>query len=117
MDLRDLVRAVLGYDTLAARQWLADAGRAGFRWANVPAPKGLDPTASALAAGITELMASRSGQAPPAWTSRVPAAPERVFLVRAAATMRRLRDTCEREGPDPLRRRGFLVPPEFLTMA
>lgn len=101
MDLRDLVRAVLRYDTLTARQWLADAERAGFRWADVPVPQGLDPTASALVAGITELMASRSGQASPAWTSQVPAAPERVFLVRAAATMPRLRDVCEREGPEP----------------
>lgn len=117
MDLRDLVKAVLGYDTLSARQWLADAERAGFRWADVPAPKGLDPTASALAAGITELMASRLGQVPPAWTSKVPAAPERIFLVRAAASMRRLRETCEREGPEPLRRRGLLAPPEFLTIA
>lgn len=117
MDLRDLVRAVLRYDTLAARQWLADAERAGFVWADVPAPQGLDATASALAAGITELMSSRSGQAPPAWTSRVPAAPQRVFLVRAAASMPRLRDACEREGPEPLRRRGLLAPPEFLTIA
>jgi hypothetical protein len=33
MELRDLVRALLTFDTLAARQWLADAGRSGLVWA------------------------------------------------------------------------------------
>lgn len=117
MDILDLVKALLSYDALTARQWLADAERSGFAWSRVPPPSGLDATASALAAGVTELLASRAGQAPPAWTARVPAAPERIFLVRAAATMPRLRDLCEREGPEPLRRRGLLAPPEFLTLA
>jgi hypothetical protein len=61
MDLRDLVRALLAYDALTARQWVADAMQSGFDWSEVPPPQGLDPTASALAAGVTELMAARSG--------------------------------------------------------
>jgi hypothetical protein len=117
MDLRDLVGALLAYDALAARQWVTDAERSGFDWSAVPRPKDLDPTASALAAGVTELMAVRSGQSPPAWTASVPAAPERVFLVRSAAAMPRLRALCEQEGPEPLRRRGLFAPPEFLTAA
>lgn len=47
----------------------------------------------------------------------VPAAPRTLFLVRSAATMPRLRTACEQEGPEPLRRRGLLAPPGFLTMA
>ena len=117
VDLLDLVKALLSYDALSARQWLADAERSGFTWLEVPVPSGLDPTSSALAAGVTELLASRAGQVPPAWTAKVPAAPERVFLVRAAEVMPRLRELCEREGPEPLRRRGLLAPPEFLTFA
>lgn len=117
MDLRDLVEALLAYDALSARQWVADAERSGFDWSVVPPPKDLDPTASALAAGITELMATRSEQSPPAWTAAVPAAPERLFLVRSAAAMPRLRALCELEGPEPLRRRGLFAPPEFLTAA
>jgi len=117
MDLLDLVNALLSYDTLTARQWLADAERSGFSWSKVPAPGDLDPTASALAAGVTELLASRAGQSPPDWTAKVPPAPRKVFLVRAAEVMPRLRDLCEREGPEPLRRRGLLAPPEFLTLA
>lgn len=117
MRLDDLVRALVGYDTLAARQWVTDAGRAKLDWTSVPQPFGLDPIALAIAAGVAELLASRAGQAPPAWTNGVPAAPEPFFLVRAAAWMPRLRRVCEVEGPEPLRKRGLLAPPEFLTAA
>jgi len=117
MELRDLVRALLGFDALAARQWLADAQRAGLVWAEVPAPAGLNATELAAAAGVAELLASRAGQAAPAWTAAVPPSPQRLFLVRAAATMPRLRAACEQEGPEPLRRRGLLAPPDFLSIA
>jgi hypothetical protein len=117
MNILDLVNALLSYDALAARQWIADAERSGFSWSRVRQPLGLDATASALAAGVTELLASRAGQSPPAWTARVPPAPQRIFLVRAAEVMPRLRALCESEGPEPLRRRGLLAPPEFLTSA
>jgi hypothetical protein len=117
MDLRDLVRALLDFDALGARQWLADAQRSGFVWTEVRAPAGLNATELATAAGVAELLAARAGQPPPEWTASVPAAPQRLFLVRAAATMPRLRSLCEREGPEPLRRRGLLAPPEFLSIA
>ena len=117
MDLNDLVRALLRFDTLSARQWLGDAARAGLVWSEVPAPLDLDPTESALAAGVVELMAARAGQPPPAWAPDMPPAPKPLFLVRSAATMPRLRAACEREGPEPLRRRGLLAPPDFLTIA
>src|SRR5256885_8070687 len=41
MDLRDLVCALLAGDALAARQWVADAARAGVVWERVAAPSGL----------------------------------------------------------------------------
>lgn len=117
MDLKDLVRALLSFETLAARQWVADAARSGVVWAEVPPPAGLDATERAVAAGMVELLASRAGVPAPAWAAVVPAAPERRFLVRAAEEMPRLRAACEREGPEPLRRRGLFAPPEFLTSA
>ena len=117
MDLRDLVRALLDFDALAARQWLADAQRSGFLWSEVSAPVGLNATELATAAGVVELLAARTGQTPPDWTTSVPPAPERLFLVRAASSMPRLRSLCEREGPEPLRRRGLLAPPDFLSVA
>ena len=117
MDLRDLVRALIQYDTLAARQWVADAARSRLTWTTVPVPQGLDPLGLAVAAGVVELLASRAGQPPPPWTAAVAAAPERIFLVQAAVTMPRLRRACEEDGPEPLRRRGLLAPPDFLTAA
>jgi hypothetical protein len=117
MDLRDLVTALLASDALTARQWVADATRADIRWMKVPRPGGLDPVGMAVAAGIVETLAERAGQEAAPWTREVPAAPETVFLVRAARTMPRLRRMCEEEGPEPLRRRRLLAPPDFLTAA
>ena len=117
MDLRDLVRALLTHDTLTARQWVADAKRVGVSWADTPRPVGLDAVALAVAAGVAETLAQRAGQSPPRWAAEVEAAPETVFLVRAARSMPRLRRLCEEEGPEPLRRRRVLAPPDFLTAA
>lgn len=117
MDLKDLVRALLRFDALAARQWLAEAALSELLWPEVPAPSDLDETERALAAGVAELLAARAGQPPPPWTAAIPAAPRTLFLVRTAANMPRLRAACEREGPEPLRRRGLLAPPDFLTIA
>jgi hypothetical protein len=117
VDIRDLVDALMEADALRARQWVADAERAGFDWSLVAEPRGLDAVGQALAAGLVELMSGRHGGRAPAWTSAIPAAPRRVFLVRAAETLPRLRRLCEEEGPEPLRRRGLLAPPGFLTAA
>jgi hypothetical protein len=117
VDLRDLVDALVSRDALRARQWIADAARAGFDWSRVAEPHGLEPLGRAVAAAVVEMMAARHGSQPAAWTSAVPPAPTRVFLVRAAESLPRLRRLCEEEGPEPLRRRGLLAPPDFLTAA
>ena len=117
MELRDLVRSLLAFDTLAARQWVADSVRESLVWTSVPAPTGLDLTGLAVAAGIAELLSERIGQVPPPWTQSVERLPVDVYLVKAALTMPRLRKLCEQEGPEPLRRRGILAPPEFLKVA
>jgi hypothetical protein len=117
MDLRDLVRSLIAGETLAARQWVADAHRARLSWPSLGMPEGLDTVELAVAAGVVELLAGRASQLPPAWTKTIGAAPEPVLLVRAAALLPRLRRLCEDEGPEPLRRRRILAPPEFLTAA
>ena len=61
------------------RQWIADASRANVQWANLPRPDGLSLTEYVIAAGVAELLASRAGVNPPAWTSSVGAAPGRSF--------------------------------------
>jgi hypothetical protein len=42
---------------------------------------------------------------------------EPVYLVNAAIKMPRLRILCEEQSPEPLRKRGFLAPPNFLESA
>ncbi len=117
MDLHELVDALLTHDMLTARQMVADAQREGLVWASVPEPGGLDASARAVAAGVVEMLAARAHQSPPSWTGSVDRSPTPVFLVRAALTMPRLRRLCEEEGPEPLRCRAVMAPPDFLTVA
>jgi hypothetical protein len=117
MDLRDLVRALLQRDTLTARQWVADAAREPIIWVDVPRPVGWTALELVVAAGVAELLASRSAQRAPSWTTAIDEAPIPFYLVRAAETMPRLRQSCETEGPESLRRRRIYAPPEFLTIA
>jgi hypothetical protein len=117
VDLRDLVDAIVARDALRARQWVADAERATFDWSHVPEPRDLDAIRLAVAAALVELMSERRGIPTASWTRAVPASPERIYLVRAAESLPRLRRLCEQEGPEPLRRRGLLAPPDFLTAA
>lgn len=117
MELPDLVRALLAYDALAARQWVADSVRTQVAWNSVARPVDLDVSELAVAAAMAELLAERAGQTPPAWVTNVGAVASPIWLVQAARTMPRLRLLCELDGPEPLRRRGILAPPEFLTFA
>ncbi len=117
MKIGELVEAIMAYDTLSARQWVADAGRSAFDWTRVARPAGLDATELAVAAGVVELLAARAGLQPPSWTRDIPASPEVLYLLRYAERMPRLRKLCEEESPEPLRKRGIFATPEFLTVA
>lgn len=117
MDLRELVDALMSFDSLRARQWVADATARSLNWPELAWPEGLNSEQLAVAAGVAELLAQRANQPAPAWTSEVPQSPTKVWLVRWADSMPRLRRLCEQEGPEPLRRRQVLAPPEFLTVA
>jgi hypothetical protein len=117
MDLRDLVKALLAFDALRARQWVSDAIERRLRWADFERPERLSAVELALAAGVVEMLARRAGEEPPGWAREVRRSPGKVFLVRAADSMPRLRRLCEEEGPPELRRKGFFAPPEFLTVA
>ncbi len=117
MQVEDLVTALLRYDSLAALQWIADAARADLRWDTVPEPRDLDPRAKIVAAGIVEMLAGRAGVRPPAWTSTIGPSEQPILLVRSATRMRHLMELCESSGPEPLRARRVLAPPDFLTAA
>ena len=71
---------------VAARQWIADAGRLSIVWTDVPRPVGWTGLELAVAAGVVELLASRADQTPPSWTATIREAPAPVYLVRAAET-------------------------------
>jgi hypothetical protein len=116
MQIRALIDALMSFDALGARQWVADAMRMPISWAEVARPAGMDAQQLAVAAGVIELLAERSGQPSPSWTAEVAASPKRIYLVRAAESMPRLRQLCEEEGPEPLRRRRIMAPPEFLSV-
>ena len=66
MDIRELVKALLSFDALKARQWVADALESGLLWSEVERPEGLSPVEMAVAAGVVEMLAQRNHQDPPA---------------------------------------------------
>jgi integrase len=53
-NLDALVSHLLNFEQAAATKWVADAERAQLEWSRVPAPKNLDATARAVAAGLAE---------------------------------------------------------------
>ena len=79
-----------------------------------PKPQTNDARVLVTAAALLELFASRAHQPAPAWTGEVGALAEPVHLLKAAATMKRLRVLCETEAPLPLRQRGLYAPPNYL---
>lgn len=107
----------MSFDALSARQWVADAMLLPITWSEVARPADMDAEHLAVAAGVVELRAKRSGRASPSWTRDVGERPKRSYLVRAPETMPRLRRACEQEGPEPLRRRQIMAPSEFLSVA
>jgi integrase len=115
-DLGILVGHLLNFERAAATRWVAEAERAKVDWHKVPPPTSADAKVCAVAASIAELLASRADQPAPSWTAGVGSAPAPLFLVEGVASRRRLRILCEREGPEPLRRRRIFAPPNFLVV-
>jgi hypothetical protein len=117
MDLRELVRALLAGDLLTARQFVADARRACVSWEHLEPPHGLNDRELSVAAGVVELLASRTGAAPPAWTKLVGAVHELLVLDPGLERMPRSFARAKTDGPEPLRRRNLIASPDFLDLA
>ena len=79
-------------------------------------PRELDDTGRAVAAGLMELLASRTGQRPPPWVASVGRAPEAVFLLPRAKRSAALRRWCEQDSPDELLRRNVFAIRGFLDV-
>lgn len=117
VTLNELVDAALSRDGL----WLSGATQEFLRTTpilrDVPLPVGVSERNLVVAAALLELLALRLGQPPPAWTANVGGLPEPFFLVADAERMQNTRRMCEDESPEPLRKRGLLAPPQYLTWA
>jgi hypothetical protein len=118
MELIEQVgHAALERDNLRLRSLVQDLLRSKIPFSKLPRPASRDPRVLALSASIVELLAARQGQTPPEWTKEIGAINEPFFLVESAARMKRLRELCETQSPEPMRKRHLYAPPNFLQFA
>ena len=114
VTIDQLTEAALQRDNFALRSLVQDFLGEARPLNQHPRPLTDDPIALAIAAGLLELIGLRLHQQPPMWTNEIGASPTPFFLINAATTMKRLRQLCETESPEPLRRRRLYAPPTFL---
>lgn len=112
--IEQLATAALNQDALRLRSLAQDLLREQPILRDCPRPSAVDFKTLAAAASLIELLALRLRQDPPSWTNEIGPLAEPIHLLKAAATMKRLRVLCEQQAPEPLRKRGFYAPPNFL---
>lgn len=112
--IEDLAMAVLEYDNLLARTLVQEYYDPHLALAHIEKPVTEDRDILVTSAALLELLSLRRGQTPPAWTAGVGPLLHSRYLLKAAASMQRLRRMCETEAPEPLRKRGLFAPPNFL---
>ncbi|MCE7982747.1 MAG: hypothetical protein DYG89_16305 [Caldilinea sp. CFX5] len=117
VKIEEIATAALAGESLLVRALVQDFLRQHPKLTEVPRPQATDERIIALAAGLLELFATRSQQTPPLWTAQIGAIREPIFLTKAAYQMRRLRELCLTESPEPLRKRQFYVTPDYLEYA
>ena len=115
--IEQLAEAALNHDVLLLRSLTQDLLLEGPNLKEYSKPPAANFETLAAAASLIELLAERLNQEPPSWTNDVGALPQPIHLVKSAATMKHLRALCEQESPEPLRKRGFFAPPNFLKSA
>jgi len=114
VKIEQLAESAIKGESLLTRSLTQEFFRENHRLNEIPCPLTNDPIILAASAALIELFATRMKQAPPAWTKKIGHATEPVFLLKAATTMKNLRTLCETESPEPLRKRGFYAPPNYL---
>ena len=115
--IEQLAEAALERDSLRLRSLVQDMIRSETDWSSLPRPMVKDVRLLAIAASLTELLAMRQNQTPPAWTKDIGALNEPFYLLRSAENMKRLRVLCETQSPEPMRKRHLYAPPNFLDFA
>ncbi len=63
-----------------------------------------------------EQLAQRQHQPPPAWTHDIGPMPAPFYLLDALH-MKHLRELCETQSPEPLKKRNLYAPPNYLVFA
>lgn len=118
VTIEQLAKAALDLNNFHLKDLTQEFLRENPRLSEVKKPDTDDPRMLAAAASLLELFASRAGQRSPSWTEKIGPLPgkEPLYLVKAATIPRNTftRTLCDRESPEPLRKRGFLAPPNFL---
>ncbi|MCB0212639.1 MAG: hypothetical protein KDJ52_25065 [Anaerolineae bacterium] len=114
IEIKELAEAVLNQDGIVVRSLVQDFLAQQPDLSNLPKPDTDDARILAVAAALVELFAMRLEQEVPSWTGTIGPISEPIFLVKAAASMKRLRELCFTEAPEPLRRRGLYAPPNYL---
>lgn len=117
MDLADVVRALMDGNLLTAREFAADVHRSHMQWDSLERPVGLSERELSVAAAIVELLAWRNDSRPPSWTADVGAAPELMVLDPGLEQMPRSFARAKEAGPESLRKRNLIAPPDFLHVA
>jgi hypothetical protein len=115
--IEQLAEAAINQDALSLRGLTQDLWRERPTLKDFPRPTAGDFKTLAAAAALIELFAERLHQEPPPWAQEIGRLPEPMYLVKAASTMKYLRALCELQSPEPLRKRGFYAPPNFLESA
>jgi len=115
--LEQLAQAALNRDGLQLRSLTQDWLGENTLMSETPRPSTDDARILTTAAALIEMFAQRRQQEPPAWVEEVGPLPEPLFLLESAESMKRLRELCETQSPEPLRKRRLYAPPNFLEFA
>ena len=115
ITIEQIATAVLDDDNLSTRALVQAFLRSRPVLADIAVPKTDNPVLLVVAAALLELFSLRTHQPAPGWTQQVGAVEQPLYLLKSAATMRRLRDLCHDAAPEPLRRRRLYAPPDYLV--
>ena len=113
-QIEQIAEAALNRDSLQARSLTQEFFREQKKLVDIPKPKVADEQVIVVTAALLELFANRMKQEAPSWTAEVGPLSEPIFLLKAAETMKRLRQLCETEAPEPLKKRKLFAPPNYL---
>jgi hypothetical protein len=115
--IEQIAVAILHDDSLLARALVQDFLYSQPALAEIDQPETTDPVLLALTAALLEMFAFRTFQPAPSWTQQIGPVEQPIYLLKAAAHMRRLRELSHDAAPEPLRRRRLYAPPDYLAFA